>query len=391
MSSDFFKKLQPLFEDKAEPAKMSKKARAADTEQSDKEYIAKKKQREADKKEAAKKPANVKETATDFFRKYSTIVTEAESAADREDDDDDTNSDEEDDGLETKKDAKKKNLPPWLKDKKDVKESYGDDDEDPDVAKADKVKGKDGKTQKDAEGKKKWSFDKADKSAEDKGAKKVAKEKVDESVDDDEDPDVKKADAVKGKDGKTQKDAEKGKKFDFSKLDKKDADKGAKKAKADKGLTESVQLNEYLTREGSNFDDILMLNLFTDLCDDEGSISYEFPEWLEDPAWQAVAAKYTPIANQLEQEILAQAKTGRKMTDEEAEAIDNTWYDGSDAYDDVDDGAYFLPQTYDDQIRAIKAVLAGALDGYDPDGEDVEESFAPIAESAPARRWVKNK
>lgn len=72
-----------------------------------------------EKKTGSKKPVNVKETASEFFRKYSDLITEAESAADREDDDDDTNADEEDDDLETKGEGDtKKNLPPWLNNKK---------------------------------------------------------------------------------------------------------------------------------------------------------------------------------------------------------------------------------------------------------------------------------
>lgn len=61
-----------------------------------------------------KKPVNTRETAAEFFRKYSDIIKEAE----------------------------------------EVKEE-AEDDEDEDVKKADKEKGKDGETQKDAE-KKRW-------------------------------------------------------------------------------------------------------------------------------------------------------------------------------------------------------------------------------------------
>ena len=55
------------------------------------------------------------------------------------------------------------------------------DDEDPDVAKADKERGKDGKTQSDSEKKLppwlKGKLDKKDKEAENKGAKKAKKDK----------------------------------------------------------------------------------------------------------------------------------------------------------------------------------------------------------------------
>jgi hypothetical protein len=168
-SSDFFRKFQPLFESKEEDAASKKRAdkRAAEEEawakskgtpkkdvkegwsdenpDDDKSDWAEREQckaddkRKADKEDAAckaldkaKKPKNTKESAGEFFRRYADIITEAES----------------------------------------------DDEEDPDVAAADKVKGKDGKTQKDAEKGKKlppW-LDKKDKEDEDKGAKKAKKE-----------------------------------------------------------------------------------------------------------------------------------------------------------------------------------------------------------------------
>lgn len=112
----------------------------AEEEEENLDYLDARDKEKAEKKAAkanAKKPANVKETAGEFFRRYADIITEAEE----------------------------------------------DDDEDPDVAAADKVKGKDGATQSDAEKKlppwlqKKDAFDKKDKKAEDKGAKAAKKDK----------------------------------------------------------------------------------------------------------------------------------------------------------------------------------------------------------------------
>lgn len=101
--------------------------------------------RKADKEDAAckaldkkdKKPSNVKETASEFYRRYADIVNEA----------------------------------------------FGDEDEeDPDVKIADKEKGKDGKTQKDADKNLppwlKGKMDKKDKESEDKGAATTKKEKM---------------------------------------------------------------------------------------------------------------------------------------------------------------------------------------------------------------------
>jgi hypothetical protein len=114
----------------------NKQCQADDKRKADKEDAACK---ALDKEKKDKKPKNTKESAGEFFRRYADIITEAE-----------------------------------------------EDDEDPDVAAADKVKGKDGKTQKDAEKGKKlppW-LDKKDKEDEDKGAKKAKKDKdLDESLD----------------------------------------------------------------------------------------------------------------------------------------------------------------------------------------------------------------
>jgi len=115
--------------------------------------------------------------ASDFFRQYQPL-------------------------FEAKEDGKKSKKPEWLtkvetdseekKDKKpknveetaanffrkysDIIKEAEEDDEDPDVAIADKEKGKDKKTQADADKGKKWNFEKADKKDEEKGAKKAKEE-----------------------------------------------------------------------------------------------------------------------------------------------------------------------------------------------------------------------
>lgn len=80
-ASDFFRKLQPLFESTESKAKYKNDA-----------------------KDAFKKPVKLAKDkvpeGTEFFRKYSDMIAEAEEpqrSADREDDEDDTNADEEDD------------------------------------------------------------------------------------------------------------------------------------------------------------------------------------------------------------------------------------------------------------------------------------------------------
>ena len=353
MSSDFFKKVLPLFES-AQVNEVSDEVVAKTTEKrqqnnkdgkdkgSEKLLANYKKVDDREVRKAGGKsstpPNNVKENATDFFRKYSDIVSEAQSSTDplydklmaelkatgvglSQNSGRIEFADKDNDAvwnvyskymnaLRSKgwhASNIEQSTSPGMKyislQKTGVTESYDGDDEDPDVKKAMSVKGKDGKKQGDVEKAKKWSFDKkldtADKNAEDKAAKKVAKDKdlteskktketikasikatndkIDKIVkdggrvtltdplsvklkqlkkelaalneswdDDDEDPDVKKAEAVKGKDGKKQGDFEKGKKFDFSKLDKKGEDKAAKKVAKDKDLTESAPQRKWI-------------------------------------------------------------------------------------------------------------------------------------------------
>lgn len=82
MPSEFFKKLQPLFEatDLAKTAEKSDKKKAEKYKPGEKSLTKKEASAELAKVgKGMKKPNNVKENATDFFRKYSDIVTEAES------------------------------------------------------------------------------------------------------------------------------------------------------------------------------------------------------------------------------------------------------------------------------------------------------------------------
>jgi hypothetical protein len=120
------------------------------------------------------------------------------------------------------------------------------------------------------------------------------------------------------------------------------------------GLEEG-QLNEYLVKAGMPVKDVLALNLFQDFDPVEGAAA-QFPEFAEEPMWQQVVRKYAPIANMLKKKLLA---TKRPLTDAEAEAVEQTWYDGSDAYDDME--IEYLIDIYDQQIDTLEALLAGNL------------------------------
>jgi len=118
------------------------------------------------------------------------------------------------------------------------------------------------------------------------------------------------------------------------------------------------QLNEYLTQEGSPFADILGLNLFMDM----GPDGVGFME-------HSLVKKYKPIAGQLARLIRAQKK--RKLTYDESDMIDNVWYDGSDAYDDME--VEFLADLYNQQIEVVKDILEnqqGVAEDFNPEYDD---------------------
>lgn len=140
--------------------------------------------------------------------------------------------------------------------------------------------------------------------------------------------------------------------------------------KPKKNVDES-QLNEYLVKAGMPVSDVLALNVFQDTSPD-GQEGMD-----HDPQWQQLMAKYAPIANMLKKKILALGSK-RRLSDAEANAIEDTWYDGSDAYDDME--VEYLADYYDQQIDIIEALLAGNI----TDEEFGEAFIAPALSAANA-------
>jgi hypothetical protein len=140
-----------------------------------------------------------------------------------------------------------------------------------------------------------------------------------------------------------------------------------------KSVAES-QLNEYFVKAGMPVKDVLALNLFQDFDPVEGA-AVQFEEFAEEPMWQQVVRKYAPIANMLKKKLLA---TKRPLTDAEAEAVEQTWYDGSDAYDDME--IEYLVDIYNQQIDTLEALLAGNLTDEEF-GEGLEEAVTPASVS----------
>ena len=148
-------------------------------------------------------------------------------------------------------------------------------------------------------------------------------------------------------------------------------------------LMEAVQLNEYLVRRGDRFDGLLSLNVFGDMGMREDSILfYDDPDNGDSPSyeWEKVVKNYRGHAQKLANEIKKYAAKGRTLTSAEAEAAENTWYDGSDAYQSEPEAVEWLPDIYDNQLNTVEEILHGNIEDehegdYAPFGEGLEEAY----------------
>jgi len=150
-------------------------------------------------------------------------------------------------------------------------------------------------------------------------------------------------------------------------------------------LIEAVeQLNEYLVRQGDSFDELLSLNVFEDILANEEE---DFLDFHGDRRWQEVVNNYKGIAQQLADQIKKYAAKGRTLTSEEAEYAEETWYDGSDAYNSVEEAVEWLPEIFDRQLEAVEAILDGNIEGEYEEGLEEDEQLNEVNLS---ERWLYN-
>lgn len=121
-----------------------------------------------------------------------------------------------------------------------------------------------------------------------------------------------------------------------------------------KTKSKKKSLLEYLAREGDSIDELGKLNLFTDFAEGQLLSQYE-DEYSESKQWMAIEGKYTKIANLLWKIVEKNQKV--KLTEDDIELAERSWYDGSDAYQDPEMSCKYLPEIYDDQIEAIKQIF----------------------------------
>jgi hypothetical protein len=141
-------------------------------------------------------------------------------------------------------------------------------------------------------------------------------------------------------------------------------------------LMEAVQLNEYLLRDGESVKTLLQLNVFGDTGHREDGVAFSPDDisWEEgelDPQlqkeWLRKARPYIKQAGMLKREILKAAKAGKTLSHAEANYAENTWYDGSDLYGELEMAYDELPQVWDNQLEAVLGILSGEIEENEGD------------------------
>jgi len=111
-------------------------------------------------------------------------------------------------------------------------------------------------------------------------------------------------------------------------------------------------VSEGLISSGDAALELLELNIFKDLIGEHSLSNYD-EEFAQSPRWQKVVAKWAPKAEGLYNAVIRLHNLGKKISSQEARAITDTAYDGSDAYNDPESAASDLPRIYAQQYNAI--------------------------------------
>ena len=113
---------------------------------------------------------------------------------------------------------------------------------------------------------------------------------------------------------------------------------------------------EAIVSSGDATLELLELNLFKDLIGEHSLSNYD-EEFAQSPEWQKVVARWAPKAEGLYNAVIILHNAGKKISSQEARAITDTAYDGSDAYNDPVSAASDLPRIYAQQYNAISQFI----------------------------------
>jgi len=144
-------------------------------------------------------------------------------------------------------------------------------------------------------------------------------------------------------------------------------------------------LKEYLTQEGDTLaNGVLGLNVFTDMAEGQRPSEYE-EDFAASRQWMHIEQKYTARAEEAERAL---AQGGDRILDEyEVEEIHDVWYDGSDAYGDVETALEELPSLYDSQIELVYELLSNDDMNEGMSDEEGDWHYERLKDKEMDERW----
>jgi hypothetical protein len=117
------------------------------------------------------------------------------------------------------------------------------------------------------------------------------------------------------------------------------------------GSNDKKLLKEFFVKAGDPYQDVEVLNIFSDMLFDE---PIDEQPGMEEGV-EATVRKYRPIAEKLWKEI--EGLKGQRLNARQAEAIDDVMYDGHDLYESPDWFNEEAPDIFDTQIKTLVDVL----------------------------------
>jgi hypothetical protein len=118
-----------------------------------------------------------------------------------------------------------------------------------------------------------------------------------------------------------------------------------------------MKLDENFFYAGDSIDNLLQLNIFTDILGDDPNGEHTMDTYSNSPEMLRMLSKYEIPAASFRKEILEQSKLGRKLTPLEADLAEHAFYDGSDMYNLPDMFLGDLDQLYAIQVETLRKIL----------------------------------
>ncbi len=123
-------------------------------------------------------------------------------------------------------------------------------------------------------------------------------------------------------------------------------------------LKDKLTLKEYFAKEEDSLAEALeSMELLNDLEGESGFEEYleDYADFINDDRWERLKAEYLPKVKEIFQRAKPYAR--RKLNAEQAKALDEVVYGGSDCYNDVDLYFEHMPSIFDNQYETISKII----------------------------------